>query len=206
MESILRCTSGKLSTRDDILLRLGYTPSFMPSKKFVTFLKVSSIVRSLRSDIRSIADELLSSGLRKSIQSMNPPEGKPSSNIMISRISSVRSRRLRIWASFVENVSAAVLSAAYVVEHLSDMICLMRSNPIFCSSLVSMNVCLSSKSFSPYSFDNEALNNSFNSLMFCIGVTLPLFTKDTLPVSSDTTTTSASVFSVMPIAALCLMP
>jgi capsular exopolysaccharide synthesis family protein len=106
----------------------------------------------------------------------------------------------------LENVSVAVLSAAYVVEHLSDMICLILSNPNFCSSLVSMNVFLSSKSYSPYSFDNEVLNNSFNSLIFCIGVTLPPLTKETLPVSSDTTTASASVLSVMPMAALCLMP
>ncbi len=41
-------------------------------------------------------------------------------------------------AGLVEKVSVAVLSAAYAVEHLSEMILLMRSNPIFCSSLVSI--------------------------------------------------------------------
>ena len=128
-------------------LRFGYTPSFMPSKNDVTFLRVSSMVLSFLRDRRSIAAELLSSGLRKSMQSMKPPDGKLSSNIMMRRISSVRSSRLRMCDGFVEKVSVAVLSAAYAVEHLSAMICLMRSNPIFCSSLVSMILFLSSNSF-----------------------------------------------------------
>ena len=164
------------------------------------------MVRSFLSDTRSIAEELLSRGFRKSMQSMKPPDGKLSSNIIISLISSVRRRRLRIFPGFAEKCSLAVLSAAYEVEHLSDMICLMRSNPIFCSSLVSIVVFLSSKSFSPYSSDNDVLSSSFNSLMFWIGVTLPPFTNDIRPVSSETTTTSASVSSVMPMAALCLIP
>ena len=49
----------------------------------------------------------------------------------------------------VEKVSVAVLSAAYDVEHLSDMILLILSNPIFCSSLVSIVLFFSSNSFSP---------------------------------------------------------
>ena len=110
--SILLCISGKLRMRELILLRFGYTPSFMPSKNEVTFLSVSSIVLSLRSDSRSIADELLSSGLRKSMQSMNPPDGNPSSNIIMRRISSVRSSLLRMCAWLVEKVSVAVLSTA----------------------------------------------------------------------------------------------
>ena len=122
----------------DILFRFGYTPSFTSSKKAVTLRRVSSIVLSLRIEIRSIAAELVSSGLRKSIQSMKPPEGKLSSNIMISLISSVRRSLLRIFAALVEKVSVAVLSTAYDVEHLSEMILLIRSNPIFCSSLVSI--------------------------------------------------------------------
>ena len=39
---------------------------------------------------------------------------------------------------FDEKVSVAVLSAAYDVEHLSEMILLMRSNPSFCSNLESI--------------------------------------------------------------------
>ena len=128
-------------------LRFGYTPSFMPSKKDVTFLSVSSMVLSFLRDRRSMAAELLSSGLRKSMQSMKPPDGKPSSNIIMRRISSVRSSLLRMCDGFVEKVSVAVLSAAYAVEHLSAIMCLMRSNPIFCSSLVSMILFLSSNSF-----------------------------------------------------------
>lgn len=50
-----------------------------------------------------------------------------------------------------EKVSVAVLSAAYAVEHLSDMILLILSNPIFCSSLVSIVLFFSSNSFSPLS-------------------------------------------------------
>lgn len=42
--------------------------------------------------------------------------------------------------------------------------------------------------------------------MFLIGVTVPPLTKEMLPVSSDTTIASASVSSVMPMAALCLIP
>lgn len=38
----------------------------------------------------------------------------------------------------MEKVSVAVLSTAYDVEHLSEMIRLMRSNPSFCSNLVSI--------------------------------------------------------------------
>ena len=128
-------------------LRFGYTPSLMPSKNDVTFLRVSNMVLSFLRDRRSIAAELLSSGLRKSMQSMKPPDGKLSSNIMMRRISSVRSSLLRMCDGLVEKVSVAVLSAAYAVEHLSAMICLMRSNPIFCSSLVSMILFLSSNSF-----------------------------------------------------------
>ena len=54
-----------------------------------------------------------------------------------------------MWVGLVEKVSVAVLSAAYEVEHRSEMIRLMRSNPIFCSSLVSIEFFLSSKSVSP---------------------------------------------------------
>ena len=165
MPSIRLWTSGKFITCADILFRLGYTPSFTPSKKFVTFRSVSSMVLSLRRDTRSMAEDVFSSGFRKSMQSMNPPDGKESSNIMISLISSVRSRRPRICPPFVEKFSFAALSAAYVVEHLSDMICLIRSNPIFCSSLVSICVFLSSNSFPPYS-PSEAFRSSFSSLMF----------------------------------------
>ena len=119
-------------------LRCGYTPSLTPLKKFVTFLRVSSMVLSFLSDMRSIAEELLSSGLRKSMQSMNPPDGKLSSNIMMSLISSVSTSLLRISAGSVEKVSVAVLSVAYAVEHLSETICLTRSNPSFCSNLLSI--------------------------------------------------------------------
>ena len=180
----------------------------MPSKNDVTLRRVSSIVLSLRMDMRSIAEELLSSGFRKSMQSMNPPEGKLSSNIMIRRISSVRSSLFLICEGLVEKVSVAVLSAAYAVEHLSEMICLTLSNPIFCSSRVSMNFFLVSNSFSPGYFSSsiEVLRRSFNSLMFWIGVTLPPLTNEILPVSSETTMTSASYISVMPIAALWRIP
>ena len=145
MVSILRCTSGKPMIGAAILLRLGYTPSFTPLKKDVTFLSVSSIVLSFLSDMRSMAEEVLSSGLRKSMQSMNPPDGKLSSNIMISLISSVRSSLLRISAWSAEKVSVAVLSDAYAVEHLSEIICLTRSNPSFCSSLLSIVILFFSK-------------------------------------------------------------
>ena len=127
-------------------LRLGYTSSLTPSKNPTTLRRVSSMVLSFLRDMRSMAEELLSRGLRKSMQSMKPPDGNPSSNIMISLISSVRTRRLRISEALLENLSFAVLSAAYVVEHLSDMICLILSNPILYSSLVS----ILSKSFSSY--------------------------------------------------------
>lgn len=80
------------------------------------------------------------------MQSMKPPDGKLSSNIMMRRISSVSSRRLRMWEGLVEKVSVAVLSAAYAVEHLSEIMFLMRSNPIFCSSLLSIVLFFSSKS------------------------------------------------------------
>ena len=149
MRSILRCTSGKLRICELMRLRFGYTPSLMPSKNEVTLRRVSSMVLSFLMDRRSIAAELLSSGFRKSMQSMNPPDGKLSSNIIMRRISSVRSSLLRMCAGLVEKVSVAVLSAAYAVEHLSEMILLMRSNPIFCSSLVSIVLFFSSKSFSP---------------------------------------------------------
>ena len=43
-------------------------------------------------------------------------------------------------------------------------------------------------------------------LCFSCPVSSPPWTNDTPPVSSETTTTSASVSSVIPIAALCLMP
>ena len=69
---------------------------------------------------------------------MKPPDGKPSSNIMMSLISSVRRSLLRIFAALVEKVSVAVLSTAYDVEHLSEMIRLIRSNPSFCSNLESI--------------------------------------------------------------------
>ena len=147
MESILRCTSGNPMIGALILLRLGYTPSFTLSKNDVTLRRVSSIVLSLRIGSRSIADELLSRGLRKSMQSMKPPEGKLSSNIIISLISSVSRSLFLICPAFVQNVSEAVLPAAYSVEHLSEMIRLTRSNPIFCSNLVSICFLLSSKSF-----------------------------------------------------------
>ena len=135
--------------RELILLRLGYTPSFIPSKNDVTFRRVSSIVLSLRSERRSIAAELVSRGLRKSMQSMKPPDGKLSSNIIMRRISSVRRSLLRICDGLVEKVSVAVLSTAYDVEHLSEMRFLILSNPIFCSSLLSIVLFFSSKSFSP---------------------------------------------------------
>ena len=67
----------------------------------------------------------------------------------MSLISSVSRSRLRIWVWLVEKVSVAVLSAAYEVEHRSEMIRLIRSNPIFCSSLVSIEFFLSSKSVPP---------------------------------------------------------
>ena len=174
------------------------------------------MVLSFLMDSRSIAAELLSRGLRKSMQSMKPPDGKLSSNIMMRRISSVRSSLLRMCDGLVEKVSVAVLSAAYAVEHLSEMICLMRSNPIFCSSLLSIVLFFSSKSFSPIcavpvtgygNYSPKAVfRRSFSSLMLLIGVTLPAVTNDTFPVSSETTIASASVSSVMPIAALCLIP
>ena len=110
----------------------------MPSKNDVTLRKVSSIVRSFLSETRSIAEELLSSGFRKSMQSMKPPDGKLSSNIMISLISSVSNSLFLMVAALVEKVSAAVLSEAYSVEHLSDIMRLIRSNPIFCSNLWSI--------------------------------------------------------------------
>ena len=138
MPSILLCTSGNPMIGADILFRLGYTPSFTSSKNEVTLRRVSSMVLSLRIEIRSMAAELVSSGLRKSIQSMKPPDGKPSSNIMMSLISSVRRSLLRIFAALVEKVSVAVLSTAYDVEHLSEMIRLIRSNPSFCSNLESI--------------------------------------------------------------------
>ena len=82
------------------------------------------------------------------MQSMKPPEGKLSSNIIISLISSVSRSLFLICPAFVQNVSEAVLPAAYSVEHLSEMIRLTRSNPIFCSSLVSIYFLFSSKTFS----------------------------------------------------------
>lgn len=93
-------------------LRLGYTSSFTPSKNEMTLRRVSSIVLSFLREMRSIAEELLSRGLRKSMQSMKPPDGKLSSNIMIRRISSVRRSLLRICLTSVENVSVAVRPAA----------------------------------------------------------------------------------------------
>ena len=108
------------------------------------------MVLSFLSDMRSMAEELLSSGFRKSMQSMNPPDGKLSSNIMISLISSVSSSLLRICPALVQNVSVAVLSAAYAVEHLSEMMLLTRSNPIFCSKRWSICILLSSKTFQSY--------------------------------------------------------
>ena len=140
------------------------------------------------------------------MQSMNPPDGNPSSNIMMSLISSVSRRRFLIVLGFVVKISVPAFSAAYDVEHLSDMICLMRSNPIFCSNLVSMDIFLSSKSFPPYSSDSDVLKSSLSSFMFCMAVTLPPLTNEILPVSSDTTIASASVSSVIPMAALCLIP
>ncbi len=68
---------------------------------------------------------------------------------MMRRISSVSSNLLRMCEGFVEKVSVAVLSAAYAVEHLSEIICLILSKPIFCSSLLSILFFLSSNSFSP---------------------------------------------------------
>ena len=156
-------------------------PSRISSKNEVTLRRVSSMVRSFLSEMRSIAEELLSRGLRKSMQSMNPPDGNPSSNIMISLISSVRRRRLRILPGSVQNSSVAALSAAYDVEHLSEMMDLILSKPIFCSSLWSIISVLFSKSensvlvlvyFSLRS-PKDLLRRSFSSLMFCIGVTLP---------------------------------
>ena len=151
-----------------------------------------------------MAEELLSSGFRKSMQSMKPPDGNPSSNIMMSLISSVSIRRLRISPALLENTSAAVLSAAYVVEHLSDIMLLILSNPIFCSNLVSMffNFYILVYYCSPI----DSVRRSLSSLMFWIDVTCPAFTNDIFPVSSETTTTSASLSSVIPIAALCLIP
>ena len=143
------CTSGKPMIGAAMRLRLGYTPSLTSSKKEVTLRRVSSMVLSFRSESRSIAAELLSSGLRKSMQSMKPPDGKLSSNIIMSLISSVRRSLLRIFPGLLEKVSVAVLSAAYAVEHLSEMILLMRSNPSFCSSLESIVCIFPSKSFSP---------------------------------------------------------
>ena len=131
------------------------------------------------------------------MQSMNPLDGNPSSNIMMSLISSVSSSLFLIIDVFVEKVSVAVLSAAYAVEHLSAMIFLTLSKPIFCSNLLSIPVI-------PY--PNDSPSNSFNSFIFCILVTFPPLTNEMFPVSSDTTTTSASLSSVIPIAALCLIP
>ena len=106
----------------------------------MTFLRVSSMVLSFLRDIRSMAAELFSRGIRKFMQSMKPLEGKLSSNIMISLISSVSTSLLRIAEGSLEKVSVAVLSAAYSVEHLSDMICLILSNPSFCSVLISISI------------------------------------------------------------------
>ena len=169
----------------------------MSSKKAVTFLRVSSIVLSFLKDKRSIADEVLSNGFRKSMQSMNPPDGNESSNIMMSLISSVRSRRFLICDALFEKVSVAARSVAYTVEHLSDMICLIRSNPIFCSNLTSIPA---------ISYPSDSPNRSLSSLMLLICFTCPALTNAIFPVSSETTITSASVSSVIPIAALCLIP
>ena len=138
MDSILLRTFGKPIIGALILLRFGYTPSLTSSKKAVTLCRVSSIVLSFRRDIRSIAAELFSNGTRKSMQSMNPPQGKLSSNIIISLISSVSSSLFLILAASVQNSSVATLSDAYAVEHLSEMMLLILSNPNFCSTLESI--------------------------------------------------------------------
>ena len=72
------------------------------------------------------------------MQSIYPLVGKPSSNIRIRRISSVRSRRPRISFTDAENSSVAALDAAYSVLHLSDTAWRTRSNPSFASNLKSM--------------------------------------------------------------------
>ncbi len=112
IESMRFWTSGNDRMGELMRLRLGYTSSFTPSKNEMTLRRVSSMVLSFLREMRSIAEELLSRGLRKSMQSMKPPDGKLSSNIMIRRISSVRRSLLRICLTSVENVSVAVRPAA----------------------------------------------------------------------------------------------
>ena len=69
---------------------------------------------------------------------MYPLVGKLSSNIITRRISSVRARRFDISLASVLKTSSATRPTAYSVEHLSDIIDRMRSNPNLLSSLVSV--------------------------------------------------------------------
>ena len=143
------------------------------------------------------------------MQSIRPLVGKLSSNIIISLISSVRSKRCLISFSLFENLSVAVLLTAYDVEHLLAMKDLTLSKPSFCSSLMSMVlVILVSKSCCPPVFYPSivCVSSSLSSLILFMVVIFPPSIYEILPVCSETTTTYASAISERPIAALCLMP
>ena len=69
-----------------------------------------------------------------------------------------------------------------------------------------MAVLVEIMSMDVYSSPRDSVRRSFNSFMFWIGVTFPALTKDILPVYSERTTASASLSSVMPMAALWRIP
>ena len=70
MVSIFLWISGKQTTFELILLRLGYTPSLVAAKKSVSRRTVSARVLSLPRDTWSMVHPSLARGLRKSMQSM----------------------------------------------------------------------------------------------------------------------------------------
>ena len=131
--------------------------------------------------------------------------GKFSSNIRISRISSVSRSRSLIFFPSVMNSSSIVRFAAYSVMQRSAMDLRILSNPSFCSSHWSIFLS-ASKIYPSCPLAKELFSSNCSSLALLRGVMFPPLTNDICPVSSETTMTSASVSSEIPMAALCLMP
>ena len=93
-------------------MSLGYMPSFTDEKKRVSLRVVSVAVLSFPRERTSMQLPLFCRGSRKGSASMYPVVGKLSSNIIISRISSVSASLSVICAGSSENSSLSTLSAA----------------------------------------------------------------------------------------------
>ena len=87
-------------------------PSLVPEKKWTILRVVSIRVPSFARLSTSMRDPSFCKGLRKGMASMYPVVGKASSNIIMRRISSVRTSLRRMVSADVENSSSITLPLA----------------------------------------------------------------------------------------------